>query len=101
MPTIAAPAPRAMPCPAAIATRRPVKDPGPTATATRSTDESAVLVMRSARSIAGKSSSPWRRCARHVSSASTSRPSKSATDAQSVDVSSANNTGPQLLDELG
>ncbi len=61
MPTSAAPLPRAIPCPAAIATRRPVKDPGPTATATRSTDDSAVRVERSARSIAGKSSSPWRR----------------------------------------
>src|SRR5207248_1978934 len=101
MPTSAAPFPRAMPCPAAIATRRPVKDPGPTATATRSTDESAVRVMRSARSIAGKSSSPCRRCACHVSSAMTSRPSKSATDAQSVDVSSANNTGAELLHEFG
>src|SRR5438045_8348126 len=100
MPTSAAPFPRAIPCPAAIATRRPVKDPGPTATATRSTDESAVRVDRSARSIAGKSSSPCRRWARHVSSARTSRPSKSATDAQSVDVSSANNTGPQLLYEF-
>src|SRR5438552_19034158 len=100
MPTRAAPFPRAMPCAAAIATRRPVKDPGPTATATRSTDESAVRVMRSARSIAGKSSSPCRRCACQVSSARTSRPSKSATDAQSVDVSSANNTGTQLLYEL-
>src|SRR5882672_355371 len=101
MPTSAAPLPRAIPCPAAMATRSPVKDPGPTATATRSTEESAVRVERSARSIAGKSSSPWRRCACHVSSARTSRPSNSATDAQSVDVSSANNTGPQLLDELG
>src|SRR5438132_1693172 len=101
MPTSAAPLPRAIPWPAAIATRSPVKDPGPTATATRSTDESAVLVERSARSIAGKSSSPWRRCACQVSSARTSRPSKSATDAQSVDVSSANNTGAQLFDELG
>src|SRR6266849_4573741 len=100
-PTSAAPFPRAMPCPAAIATRRPVNDPGPTATATRSTDESGVRVIRSARSIAGKSSSPCRRCACHVSSARTSRPSKSATDAQSVDVSSANNTGAQLLYELG
>src|SRR2546428_7557575 len=101
MPTSAARWPRAMPCPAAIATRRPVNDPGPTAAATRSTDESAVRVDRSARSIAGKSSSPCRRCARHVSSARTSRPSKSATDAQSVDVSSANNTRAQLLHELG
>src|SRR5438093_12041627 len=101
MPTSAAPLPRAIPCPAAMATRSPVKDPGPTATATRSTEESAVRVDRSARSIAGKSSSPWRRCACHVSSDSTSRPSKSATDAQSVDVSSANNTRPHLLDELG
>src|SRR5438094_6170667 len=100
MPTRAAPFPRAMPCPAAIATRRPVNDPGPTATATRSTDESAVRVERSARSIAGKSSSPCRRCACQVSSARTSRPSKSATDAQEVDVSSANNTGAQLLDEV-
>src|SRR5438874_4001172 len=31
----------------------------------------------------------------------TSRPSKSATDAQSVDVSSANNTGAELLHEFG
>src|SRR5947209_853058 len=100
MPTRAAPFPRAMPCPAAIAMRRPVKDPGPTATATRSTDESAVRVMRRARSIAGKSSSPCRRCACQVSSARTSRPSKSATDAQSVDVSSANSTGAELLYEL-
>src|SRR5256884_7326902 len=100
MPTSAAPLPRAIPCPAAIATRSPVNDPGPTATATRSTDESAVRVERSARSIAGKSSSPCRRCACHVSSARTSRPSKSATDAQSVDVSSANNTRSQLLHEL-
>src|SRR5712691_2475630 len=100
MPTSAAPLPRAIPCPAAIATRRPVNEPGPTATATRSTEESAVRVERSARSIAGKSSSPCRRCACQVSSARTSRPSNSATDAQSVDVSSANNTRPQLLDEF-
>src|SRR5213593_4670808 len=83
-----------------MATRRPVNDPGPVATATRSTDESAVRVERSARSIAGKSSSPCRRCACQVSSARTSRPSKSATDAQEVDVSSANNTGAQLLGEV-
>src|SRR6059036_3483445 len=101
MPTRAAPLPRAIPCPAAIETRRPVNDPGPVATATRVTAESAVRVERRIRSIAGKSSSPCRRCACQVSSARTSRPSKSATDAQSVDVSSASNTGLQLLDELG
>src|SRR2546428_2684425 len=100
-PTSAAPFPRAIPCPAAIATRSPVNDPGPVATATRVTAERALRVLARIRSIAGKSSSPCRRCACHVSSASTSRPSKSATDAQVVDVSSANNTRPQLLDELG
>src|SRR5712691_1454376 len=84
-----------------MATRRPVNDPGPVATAMRVTAESAVRVERRIRSIAGKSSSPCRRCACQVSSARTSRPSKSATDAQEVDVSSANNTAAQLLDEVG
>src|SRR3989442_6235011 len=100
-PTSAAPLPRAIPCPAAIATRSPVNEPGPVATATRDTAESAVRVDPRIRPMAGKSSSPWRRCARQVSSASTSRPSKSATDAHSVEVSSANNTAAQLLDDAG
>src|SRR5437899_3382345 len=82
-----------------MATRRPVNDPGPVATATRVTAESAVRVERRIRSIAGKRSSPCRRCACQVSAARTSRPSKSATDAQSVDVSSASNTAVQLLHE--
>src|SRR5207245_1799502 len=99
MPTRAAPLPRAIPCPAAIETRRPVNEPGPVATATRVTAESAVRVESRIRSIAGKSSSPCRRWARQVSSPRTSRPSKSATDAQSVDVSSASNTAVQLLYE--
>src|SRR5207245_7384730 len=99
-PTSAAPLPRAIPWPAATATRSPGNEPGPVATATRVTAESAVRVLTRIRSIAGKSSSPCRRCACQVSSARTSRPSKSATDAQEVDVSSANNTGAQLLDEV-
>src|SRR3989442_4677732 len=99
MPTRAAPLPRAIPWPAAIETRRPVNEPGPVATATRVTAESAVRVESRIRSIAGKSSSPCRRWARQVSSPRTSRPSKSATDAQSVDVSSASNTAVQLLYE--
>src|SRR2546430_255229 len=97
MPTRAAPLPRAIPWPAAIETRRPVNEPGPVATATRVTAESAVRVESRIRSIAGKSSSPCRRWARQVSSPRTSRPSKSATDAQSVDVSSASNTAVELL----
>src|SRR2546428_10898739 len=100
-PTSAAPLPRAIPWPAAIATRSPVNEPGPVATATRVTAENAVRVLARIRSLAGKSSSPCPRCACQVSSARTSRPSKSATDAQSVDVSSANNTGAQLFHELG
>src|SRR5438093_520050 len=99
-PTSAAPLPRAIPWPAAIATRSPVNEPGPVATATRVTAENAVRVLTRIRSIAGKSSSPCLRCACQVSSARTSRPSKSATDAQEVDVSSANNTRAQLLDEV-
>src|SRR3989442_7591385 len=98
-PTSAAPFPRAIPCPAAIATRSPVNDPGPVATATRVTAERALRVFARIRSIAGNSSSPCRRWACHVSSASTSRPSKSATDAQVVEVSSANNTRADLLDQ--
>src|SRR5438552_16763334 len=101
MPTSAAPFPRAIPCPAAIATRRPVKDPGPTATATRSTDESAVRVIRSARSIAGNISSPSGRSSSLVAPTMTTRPSNRATDPKSFDVSSANNTGAQLLHEFG
>src|SRR3954468_9274575 len=89
IPTSEPPVPRAMPCAAAIATRRPVKEPGPVATATRSTSARLCRAPERTRSIVGKSSSPWRRCACHVSSASTPRPSYSATEAHAVDVSSA------------
>src|SRR2546430_7014913 len=101
MPTSEAPLPRAIPCPAAMATRNPVNEPGPVATAIRSTDARAVRVDSKRRSIAPKSSSPCLRCARQVSSPRTSRPSKSATEAHSVEVSSANNTRAKLPHERG
>src|SRR6185436_11407045 len=78
-----------MPCAAAIATRRPVNDPGPVATATRSTSVRLERAFARRRSIVGKSSSPWRRCACQVSSPSTFFPSYSATEAHAVEVSSA------------
>src|SRR5687767_1968273 len=98
-PTSAAPVPRARPCAAAIATRSPVKEPGPVATATRETPASVAPARARIRSIVGKSSSPWRRCACQVSSARTSRPSNSATDAQVVEVSSASNIAAYPFDE--
>src|SRR5437762_6208535 len=101
MPTSEAPLPRAIPGPAAMATRNPVNEPGPVATAIRSTDARAVRVDSKRRSIAPKSSSPCLRCARQVSSPRTSRPSKSATEAHSVEVSSANNTRAKLPHERG
>src|SRR5688500_15819640 len=99
MPTIAAPAPRAMPCAAAIPMRKPVNEPGPVATATLSTDASVMRVRASSRSMVGKSSSACRRWACHVSSASTSWPSYRATDAHSVEVSSAKRV-TEALQEL-
>src|SRR6266542_3650299 len=100
MPIIAAPAPRARPCAAAIAMRRPVNDPGPVATATLSIEASVMRVRARRRSMVGNSSSPWRRWACHVSSARTSRPSYSATEAHAVDVSSAKRV-TEALQELG
>src|SRR5688500_11410471 len=100
MPTIAAPAPRAMPCAAAIPIRRPVNEPGPVATATLSTDASVMRVRVSSRSMVGKSSSACRRWACHVSSARTSWPSYKATEAHSVEVSSAKRV-TETLQELG
>jgi len=63
------------PSAAEIATRSPVNDPGPVATAILSISESGVRVLASSRSIAGNSSSAWRRCACQVSSPRTAVPS--------------------------
>src|SRR5438874_4559665 len=84
-----------------MATRRPVKDPGPVATAMRSTSVRLACALARMRSIAGNSASPWRRCACHVSSARTARPSKSATEAHAVEVSRAKRVTELLQESLG